>query len=85
MLDLFGQKDESRMDKPVSNQVVIGYHRQPHPNKDQPKPETYLVWFPSGNAAAVRREALCEAINQVLARDAEFSAIHDPQHGMLRK
>lgn len=73
------------MDKPVSTKVVFGYHFQPHPNKDQPKPETYCVWFPSGNAAAVRREALCEAINQVLARDAEFAAIHNPESGMLRK
>lgn len=73
------------MDKPVSTKVVFGYHFQPHPNKDQPKAETYILWFPSGNAAAVRREALCEAIEQVLARDADFSAIHDPQHGMLSK
>lgn len=65
--------------------ATSNYPVRPVDDEPNPKPETYILWFPSGNAAAVRREALCEAIEQVLARDADFSAIHDPQHGMLRK
>ena len=43
-------------------------------NKGEAKPENYILWFPSGNAAVVRREAFLDAVQQVLARDEEFAS-----------
>jgi hypothetical protein len=40
------------------------------------KPETYILCFPNGNMAAIRRESFIEAIEQVLARQDEIAANH---------
>jgi hypothetical protein len=44
------------------------------PGNDQP--ETYILCFPNGNMAAIRREAFIEAVGQVIARQDEIAANH---------
>jgi hypothetical protein len=50
------------------------------PSNDQyasyQKPETYILCFPNGNMAAIRREAFIEAVGQVLASQDEIAANH---------
>lgn len=53
-------------------------------NKGQAKPENFVLWFPSGNAAVVRREAFLDAVQQVLARDEEFSSKMLPSNILRR-
>jgi hypothetical protein len=40
------------------------------------KPETYILCFPNGNMAAIRREAFGESVGQVIARQDEIAANH---------
>ena len=53
-------------------------------NKSPAKPENYILWFPSGNAAVVRREAFLDAVQQVLARDEEFASKMLPSNILRR-
>ena len=53
-------------------------------NKGQAKPENFVLWFPSGNAAVVRREAFLDAVEQVLARDEEFASKISPENIVRR-
>jgi len=36
--------------------------------------QTYILCFPNGNMAAIRREAFVEAVGQVIARQDEIAA-----------
>ena len=53
-------------------------------NKGETKPENYILWLPSGNAAVVRREAFLDAVQQVLARDEEFASKMLPSNILRR-
>lgn len=53
-------------------------------NKGETKPENYILCFPSGNAAVVRREAFLEAVQQVLAEQKEFASKMLPSNILRR-
>ena len=56
--------------------ATSNYPVRPVDDEPNPKPETYILWFPNGNMAAIRREAFIEAVGQVLASQDEIAANH---------
>jgi hypothetical protein len=54
--------------------ATSNYPVRPVDDEPNPKPETYILCFPNGNMAAIRREAFVEAVGQVIARQDEIAA-----------